>query len=57
VGEELPQRDPIEAADNLRARWIDAGMTIEEAGDRAYYEPATDVVRVPARTQWSTTGS
>jgi len=32
-------------------------MTIEEAGDRAYYEPATDVVRVPARTKWSTSGS
>lgn len=44
--------DTHEAADALIAGWADKPVFQPEGGDRAYYVPALDIIRVPARVQF-----
>lgn len=45
-----PER--IAHAEELVAAWTDAGMVIEHGGDRAYYSPGADKIRVPDLAQF-----
>ena len=49
--------EPCETADNLIADYIDrSGVTLRsQAGDLAYYQPATDTIIIPERQQFAET--
>jgi antirestriction protein ArdC len=44
---ERPTVDPIEACENLAARYLETGPTLVQGGDRAFYSPSRDVVGMP----------
>lgn len=47
VIEPLPERDPIESAENIAAGYLYAGPKLSHGGDRACYSPSLDAVRMP----------
>ena len=46
--------NPIESADNLVAQWATRPTLAHVRGNRAYYQPSTDSIVMPERTQFST---
>lgn len=54
--EERSEVDVLAEAEALVERYLSTGPSIAFGGDRAYYRPATDSVRMPERNQFSGTG-